>query len=115
MKVTFANNTLTVVTGIKKELIESGIQLVAKDEKGNDIYRVGVNKHGSASIDNYSIIGNSYTEDGVLQAVILVNMDKTEDQIKREFGDALLAAAKYIPEILESAEDKAAAVTALFQ
>lgn len=115
MKTNFTNNILTVVTDITKEVVENGYaSLVAKDDKGNDVYAVAVSKDGKADLNSFSFTGNTYV-DGKLAATIVVPMGVTEDDVKKMFADALLAAKKYTAQIAQESAEKQDAVNALFQ
>ena len=114
MKVSFKNNTLTVVTDLKKEVVESGFSnLRAVDGKGNQVFAVEANKDGYATLSTFSLTGNAYI-DGNLAAVMVFPMDTTLADVQKKYGEALLAADQYIPQIATEAADKSAAIGKLF-
>lgn len=114
MRVSFANNTLVVVTGITKETIEKGISdLTARDEKGNALYRVSVTKEGTGSLDVNGMKCNSFI-DGKAAVVIVESMDATQASVQKKYGEALIAAAKYTEVIADAADAKEAEIAALF-
>lgn len=114
MKTKFENNVLTVITDITEEVVKKGYAaLKAKDEKGNDVYVVEVSGDGYADLNAFSFTGNTFVE-GKLAATIVLPMDTTEEDVKRAYADALLAAQKYTAQIAAESADKQAAVNALF-
>lgn len=114
MNVSFKDNTLKVVTGITKETIEKGISdLVARDEKGNALYAVSVSKDGKGSIDNFGMKCNAFI-DGKAAVVIVTGMETTQADVQKQYGEALVAAAKYTEVIATVATAKEAEIAALF-
>lgn len=113
--VNYVNNTLTVVSCLKKETIEKaiGVLKVTDEEKG-DLYAVEVSKNGVGGLSKKFFKGNTYTSDGYLACVEIFPMDTTVEQVKKIYADALLAAEKYLPLIAEAAEEKAAKLEELF-
>lgn len=110
----FENNVLTVVTGITKEVVEAGISnLIAKDEKGNDVYAVSVAKDGKGSISTFGLVGNTYV-DGKLAVTMILPMGTTDADVKRTYGESLLAAQHYTKQIAEEAAAKTEAINGLF-
>lgn len=114
MKTTFENNVLTVVTDIKKETIEKGISdLIARDDKGNQVYAVSMAKTEKASINAFQFAGNAYV-DGYLAAVIVEPVGATRDDMYKKYGESLLAAKKYTAIIAEEAAKKEADIAEIF-
>lgn len=115
MTTNFTNNVLTVVTDITKEVVESGYaSLKVKDDKGNELYFVEASKDGTAALTDFSFKGNTYV-DGKLAATLVMPMGVTEENVKKMFADALLAAKKYTAQIAQESAEKQDAVNALFQ
>lgn len=114
MNVKFENNVLTVVTDISKATIEKGLAaLSAKDEKGNELYRVVVSTSGNGNLDTYGMKVNTFVEDKAAVTVILP-MGVTKEQVQGAYGEALIAAAKYTGTIAAAAAEKEAAIEAFF-
>lgn len=114
MNVSFKNNTLVVVTGVSKEVIEAGISdLTARDDKGSALYRVSVNKDGSGKIDNFGLTANAFI-DGNAAVVIVEPMETTLAQVQKKYGEALIAATKYTDIIASAAASKSEEIAALF-
>lgn len=114
MKVTFANNTLTVVTDLTKEVIDKGIgSTKVTDDKGNHVYAFGMSKSTDASITTFGIACNTFIDDKAA-AVVVYPIDTKLADVQKDLGDALIAANKYIPQIVEAATQKATTIAALF-
>lgn len=114
MNVSFKNNTLTVVTGISKEVITKGMaDLAAKDEKGNELYRVSVAKDNQGKLDAFGMTTNVFI-DGKAAVVLIENADVTIADVQKKYGEALIAAAKYTDVIATAAAAKEAEIAALF-
>lgn len=116
MKVSFANNTLVVNTEIPKEVIEKGISnLKATDDKDNQVYAVNVASTASdAYLGKCGITCNSYV-DGTAAMIKVMNADTTLADVQRYYGEALLNADKYVPQILAEAAAKTEAIEAIFE
>lgn len=114
MKVSFENNTLTVVTALTKEVIERGIgKLIATDEKGNGLYGIAVSNTGTGAISEIGLTCNAFVEDKAAFIQVLP-VGTTLESVQKQYGDALLAAQKYVPQIVAAADNKAAAIADLF-
>ena len=114
MKVSFKNNVLTVVTDIAKATIEKGIaSLIAKDEKGNDIFGVSISKDGNANICANSIKCNAFIE-GKAAVVMVMPMGTTMEDVQRQYGKELVAANKYTAQIAAQASAEEETIAALF-
>lgn len=112
MKVEFKENVLKVVTDITKETVDKGIaSLIAKDDKGNDVYAVGVGEN--ASVSDFSLTCNTVI-DGKLALTIVLPMDTTQADVEKAYGEAILAAKKYTKQIAEAAAAKEAEIASLF-
>ena len=113
MVVKFEENVLKVVTDIKKETVEKGIaSLVAKDDKGNDVFVATMGD--KASISDFSITCNTVI-DGKIAAVMVLPMGTTQADVEKKYGEAILAAKKYTKQIAEAAKAKEAEIAGLFQ
>ena len=114
MKVSFKNNVLTVVTDISKRTIEKGIaSLKAKDEKGNEVFGVGISRHGEAIINENCIVCNAFIE-GKAAVVAVMPMETTMEDVQRMYGKALVAANKYTAQIAAQACAEEETIAALF-
>ena len=103
---------LTIKTDITKDMVENGYtELVAKDEDGAQVYRVS--KGEKASIDTFGLTGNAYVDGKLVAALVLSNGTKKEDAMKK-YGDAVLAAATYIDQIVTDAASKQAKIEEAF-
>ena len=114
MNVSFKDNTLKVVTDITRAAVEAGISdLTAKDEKGNAKYAVVISKNGKGNLDTFGMTCNAYIEDKAAVVVVLP-VDTTQADVQKQYGEALIAAAKYTEQIASEAGSKAEAIAALF-
>lgn len=115
MKVLVAANVLTVVTNLQAELVKKGGKvLTAKDEKGNEVYRISAAEDGkNGSLDAYGIKTNT-TVDGKAAVVIIEANGTTREQIKEKYGKAVLAANKYVASIAASVASEAAQIDEAF-
>jgi hypothetical protein len=114
MRVTYANNTLTVVTNIPKASVERGIaSLVAKDENGNHLYAVSMSKDGSCSIDNNGLKGNVFVDDKLAVVKVMPADTKLED-VQKEYGKYLVKASKFTDEIATAAAAEEATIEDIF-
>ena len=103
---------LTIKTDITKNMVENGYtELVAKDEDGAQIYRVS--KGEKASVDTFGLTGNAYVDDKLVAALVLPNGTKKEDAMK-QYGDAVLAAATYVDQIVAEATEKKSKIERIF-
>lgn len=114
MNVSLSNNTLTVVLPIAAAVAQNkGTTLKAVDEKNNELYRITFNEEGKGSIANFGITCNAIV-DNKLAFIEVLPVGMTEDAVKEKYGDALLAANKYVSGIATAAAEKTAAINALF-
>lgn len=114
MKVSFKNNVLTVVTDIAKTTVEKGIaSLKAKDEKGNEVFGVGISRSGEALINENCIVCNAFIE-GKAAVVAVMPMEVTMEDVQRMYGKALVAANKYTAQIAAQASAEEETIAALF-
>ena len=103
---------LTIKTDITKDMVENGYtKLVAKDENGAEVYRVGFGE--KAAIDTFYLTGNAYVEDKLVASIILKAGTKKEDAMK-QYGDAVLAAQKYLAQITADATEKKSKIERIF-
>ena len=112
MRISYQGNILTIVIDIDTETVKKNPRLVAKDEKGNEVYRVAVSDE--ASITQHGITCNA-TVDGQLAAVIVFPLNTELEEVKARLGASLLLAAKYVPQIATEVATFAAEVDGLFQ
>ena len=111
----YKDNVLTVVTDITKESVEKGISnLKATDDKGNEVYAVGVDKNGTGSISDFGIVGNTFI-DGKLALTMVLPMDTKQADVERTYGEKILAAKKYSEQIASDAKAKEDEIAALFE
>lgn len=116
MTVSFTNNILMVKTGITEESLKKayGKKLSVKDDKGNEVYALSrTNNAYGADIAPFGITTNAVV-DGELAVVMVQNADVTLEQIKTVYGDALVAAQKYLPVIATEIDNRAAAIDSIF-
>jgi hypothetical protein len=115
MNISFANGVLKVVTDVTKETIEKGISdLVARDEKHNEIYRVVMSKNGNGSVDANGIVCNTYV-DGKAALVLVLGPEATQESVQKKYGEALLIANAHVSEIAAAAIEKEETIAGLFQ
>lgn len=113
MKVEFKENVLKVVTDITKETVEKGIaSLVAKDDKGNDVYAVSMGE--KACISDFALTCNTVV-DGKVAAVMVLPMGTEQADVEKQYGEAILAAKKYTAQIAEAAAEKETEIASLFE
>ena len=114
MRVKVEENRMVVVTDISKSCIEKGYtDLTARDEKGNELYKVCVNTEGNGSIGSCGCVINTFVDDMAAIAITLP-MDVELDDVKRTFGKALANLKKYSLIIAGAAEAEEAAVEEIF-
>ena len=116
MKVTFDEETkvLQVVTNITKEVAEAGVtQLVAKDDKGNELYKFFISKDGKAAIGEFGLVCNTYVN-GCAAAVMVLPVDETKDTVKKIYGKSLVTAWKYNDIVTAQAAAEIGAINSLF-
>ena len=112
MRVTFENNTLTVVTEIKRDLVKN-CTLTARDDKGNELYGAAFTVRGDGALDSYGIVGN-VSIDGYLAFVKVMPEGYDLEKVKAQYGEALVAAANYTVQIATEAAAKATAIDDIF-
>lgn len=117
MNARLQNNVLTVVTAIPEEVAKKGIvDLVAKNDKGHEVYRVSKGVNGQASLDAFSMSYNTFVDGFVAATIILpVEGEVTMDDVQKKYGKALLAANLYTTQIAEDAATEATQIAALFE
>lgn len=113
MKVTFENGVLTVKTGIKEDAMKKlhMNKVNAKDKNGDTVFAVALSN--DASISKYGLNCNQ-TIDGELAVVMAFSRETVKDTVIAEFGDALLSAKQYLPQIAEDMATKAADLASIF-
>lgn len=115
MKVTFENNTLTIKTGITRDIIESPlVTLTAKDDKDNEVYKVRFSDSGLGGMSKFSITANAYIEDEAAYMLVMPADTKLED-VKAALGKELVAAANYLPLIAAAAKRDIEEVNKVFE
>ena len=114
MKVTFKNGVFTVKTGIKATALEAvhTKRAIAKDKNGDAVYSVV--RNGNAFIGDFGMECNQVV-DGELAVVIAYNEGVDKDAVLAQFGDALLVARQYLPQIASDLEAKAADLASIFE
>ena len=114
MRVSVEENRMVVVTDISKSCIEKGYTaLTASDEKGNELYKIGVDTEGNGSIGSYGCVINTFV-DGMAAIAITLPMGVKLEDVKRTFGKALANLKKYSLVIAGVAEAEEAAVEEIF-
>ena len=116
MKVIFNEETkvLQVVTDITKEVAEAGVtQLVAKDDKGNELYKFSTSKHGNAAIGEFGMVCNTYVN-GCAAIVMVLPADETKDTVKKIYGKSLVTARKYNDIVTAQAAAEIETINSLF-
>lgn len=115
MKVSVAGNVITVVTAITEaQANASAVSLTATDKKGNQLYRFV--KGTASNISNTGMVCNAVI-DGKLAAVIaapIVEGAKYLDDFKKQYGAALVVAAKYDAIVANVATDTLATIDEVF-
>ena len=115
MRVKFENNSLVIVTGIAKEVIEGGIAaLEVKATKDRPGFRLAVSKDGKGSIDQYSIVANAYIG-GQAALVIQTPIEADLDAVKKQYGKVIVNAAPYLAELAAQASAEVATIDAVFE
>jgi len=113
--VSMKENVLTVVTPITKAAYEKAMSdMVVKDEKKeNTLFRVNVDKSGKAAIGENFLVCNTFVDDKLALQMMFPMGTKLED-VKLQYGKALLNANEFIPKIATSITAETAAVDAIF-
>lgn len=114
MKTTLKENVLTVETPIKKETADKAFStLGAYDKDGNQVCCVAVDKSGNGSISRFGLVCNTVVNDH-LAVQLIMPMGTTMDDVKKQYGQALVEVGKYIDEVATNAEKEIAAIDAIF-
>lgn len=114
MRVSVEENRMTVVTDINKACIEKGYtDLTARDEKGNELYKICVNTEGNGSIGSCGCVINTFI-DGMAAIAVTLPMGVELNDVKRTFGKPLANLKKYSLVIAGAAEAEEAAVEEIF-
>lgn len=114
MTTTLNGNVLTVVTPISKELADQTLSpMIAKDENGNEVCRVTLNKAGKGTISSFGLECNTVV-DGNLAVQMIIPMDTTLDEVKAVYGKALVEISKWIDKVAENMKSEVDAVNAIF-
>lgn len=116
MNARLQNNVLTVTTAIPEEVAKKGlVDLVARNDKHQEMYRVVISKDGNASVDVNGMVCNTFV-DGFAAATIILPMDDANmDKVQKRYGKALLAANLYTTQIAEDAATETTQIAALFE
>lgn len=96
MKIKFKDSVLTVVTDIPAAASETNYKLHERDEDGNMIYAVSYSDSGS--INSFSFGYNAVVDDK-LALILVVPIGKELKDVKRIFGEELVAAKKHTSKI----------------
>lgn len=114
MTTTLNGNVLTVVTPISEELANKALNpMIAKDEYGDEVCRVTLNRNGKGSISKFGIECNTVV-DGKLALRLILPMDTTLNDVKVAYGEELVEVSKWIDKVKEKVEKEIAAVDAIF-
>ena len=114
MRVSVEENRVVVVTDISKAcLAKSYTDLTAKDEKGNELYKICVNTEGKGNIGSCGCVINTFV-DGMAAIAITLPMGVALEDVKRTYGKALINLKKYSLVIASAAEAEEAAVEEIF-
>lgn len=114
MTTTLNGNVLTVVTPISKELADQTLSpMIAKDENGNEVCRVTLNKAGHGSISAFGLECNTVV-DGKLALQLIIPMETTLDEVKAAYGKDLVEVSKWIDKVAENMKSEVDAVNAIF-
>lgn len=116
MKIKYENNTVTIDTGIAASLLDSAKNniLKCKDDKGNDVYAVAKSRTALSALSESFFPVNAVSAEGNAMLVAVVPMDVTVEDIKKDYGTALVAASKALPVIAAEYAHFNEAVDALF-
>lgn len=115
MRVKFENNSLVIVTGIAKEVIEGGIAaLEVKATKDRPGFRLAVSRDGKGSIDQYGIVANAYIG-GQAALVIQTPIEADLDAVKKQYGKVIVNAAPFLAELAAQASAEVATIDAVFE
>ena len=103
MRIKYENNTVTIDTEIAASLLDGakGGILKCKDDKGNDVYAVAKTERADAlsELKEFFFPVNAVSTEGNAMLVAVVPMDVTVEDIKKDYGTALVAASKSLPVI----------------
>lgn len=114
MRVAINGNVVTVVSDIPMAAVEAGYaDLTACDEKKNPVYRVAVNLEGNGNLSQFGMVANTVCK-GKLAVVMVEPLGTTRDDIKRKYGKAVVAAAKYCPVIAAAAASEEMMINSAF-
>ena len=114
MTTTLNGNVLTVITPITKDQAEKTLSpMIAKDENGNEMCRVTLNKNGQGSISSFGLECNTVV-DGKLAVQMIMPMETTLEDVKSEYGKALVEVNKWIDQVAENVAKEIVAVDAIF-
>ena len=112
MRVSFANNTLTVNTGIKATSLKK--PAVYRDEKGNVLYYASLTNGGNR-FNESCIECNTVDADGNACFVGICALDAVKEDIIAAAEEAIIAAHKYLELIAAEQADTAAILSAIVE
>ena len=114
LKTTLNGNVLTVETPIKKTPADKAFSsLKARDKDGNELCTVSMNKDGEGSISKYGLVCNTVVN-GNLAVQLIMPMNTTMEDVKKQFGLALVEVSKHIDTVAENADKEIAAIDSIF-
>lgn len=115
MKVIFKDSVLTIKTGLKVKTFNDCVgSAVAKDEKGNEVFRIEQTPANCTCGDITSLcLTCNAVIDNELAVQMVMPRATTLDDIKREYGAALVAAVPYVEAIAKNIKDASDAFAAM--
>lgn len=117
MKVTYnaEERILKVITDVSKAVVDAGIaSLTAKDDKGNEQYRIAIKSSGEGSISEFAIGCNTFVG-GKAALVMIMPAETTFADVKKRYGKDLVAAQKYNAIISAQAQSEVQTIEDLFE
>lgn len=114
MNVKLNENILTVVTPIKKETADKAFSaLTLTNEDGDILCTVSKATGSEGKISSMGLVCNTVV-DGKLAVIITMPMGTTMDNVKQQYGKALVNVGKYIDQVAATAEAEIAAINGIF-
>ena len=114
MNVTLNENILTVVTPIERSVAAKAFSaMTVTDEKTGDILCTVSVQDGEGNISALGLTCNTVV-DGKLAVKKIMPMGTTMDDVKKQYGQALVKVNKYIDKISENISAEIAAIDGIF-
>ena len=114
MRVKFENTVLTVVTNIPEVTAKKGFaDLTVSNDKKELVYSVSTSNNNEGKLSKFGMAANAVIE-GNLAVVIPCGAVATQEDIMRQYGEALIAANQYTAHIAAAATEKEAVIAGFF-